>query len=123
MASLVIDHDELVVRLSQLEQIAAFRGDLRVSLDAVQEVCVDDDPYAALRGIRAPGTGIPGRLAYGVRFLTGGRPDFAALHGSGPAVRVELAARAPFGRLLVSVDDAAATAAKLQAGLERRHVV
>lgn len=122
MASLVIQGTELVVRLSQLEQLAAFRGDVRVPLSAVQDVHVAQEPYDALRGIRAPGTGIPRVLAYGVRLLTGGCPDFAALHGSGPAVCVDLAPKAGFGRLLVTVADADAAAAELRAGLERRSV-
>lgn len=123
MACLVIEQDELVLRLSQLEQLAACRGELRFPLGAVREVYADDDPYAALRGIRAPGTGVPGKLAYGVRLLTGGRPDFAALHGSGPAVRVELAEEAIFGRLLVTVDDPKAAVAELEAGVRRAHAV
>jgi hypothetical protein len=114
MASLVIEHDELVVRLSQLEQIAAVRGDLHVPLCAVRSVSAEKAPYAALRGIRAPGTCVPRTLAYGVRLLTGGRPDFAALHGRGPAVRVELAPEAAFGRLLVTVEDPGAAVAALQ---------
>ncbi len=122
MASLVIERDELVVRLTQLEQLAALRGDVHVPLCAVQSVCEEGSPYDALRGIRAPGTGLPRRLAYGVRLFTGDRPDFAALHGCGPAVRVELAGEAPFGRLLVTVDDPRAAIATVQDGLERARV-
>jgi hypothetical protein len=115
VASLVIEHDELVVRLSQLEQLAALRGDLHVPLCAVESVSAEKAPYEALRGIRAPGTGVPRVCAYGVRLLTGGRPDFAALHGRGPAVRVELAPECAFGRLLVTVEDPGAAVAALQA--------
>ena len=117
MASLVIQQDELVVRLSQLEQMAAFRGDVRVPLNAVRDVHVNQAPYEALRGIRAPGTGVPRVLAYGVRLLTGGCPDFAALHGKGPAVCVDLSPQAGFGRLLVTVDDPAATVATVRSAL------
>lgn len=123
MASLVIQRDELVVRLSQLEQLAALRGNVHVPLCAVRAVCEENAPYNALRGIRAPGTGLPRRLAYGVRLFTGGRPDFAALHGPGPAVRVELADRAPFGRLLVTVADPTAAVAAVQDGVKRARVV
>ena len=101
----------------QLEQVAAFRGDVHIPLVSVQSVSTVEDPYGALRGLRAPGTGVPRMCAYGVRLMTGGRPDFAAVHGRGPAVRVELAEGAPFGELLVTVDDAAAEVAALQAGI------
>jgi len=119
MASLEIEQDELVVKLSQIEQLAAFRGDVHVPLSAVEAVNVEECPYNSLRGLRAPGTGVPGMCAYGVRLLTGGRPDFAALHGRGPGLRVDLGEGAPFGRLLITVVDPAATAAALRGGITR----
>jgi hypothetical protein len=111
MASLEVERDELVVRLSAFEQVAAARHEVRVPRRCVTCICVEPDPWSALRGVRAPGTGIPGIVAYGVRRLTGRRPDFAALHGRDPAVRVELGSGARFARLVVSVDDPAATVA------------
>ena len=117
MAILSVDRDSLVIELSFLEQLAAFRGNVRVPLATVSSIVVEPRPWSALRGFRAPGTGLPGVIAYGTRLVTGGAPDFAALHGRGPAVRVELCAGAPFGRLLVTVDDpvAAVAAAQLRA--------
>jgi hypothetical protein len=114
VAILRIDRDSLVIELSFLEQLAAFRGNVRVPLATVSSIVVEQRPWSALRGFRAPGTGLPGVIAYGTRLVTGGAPDFAALHGRGPAVRVELCAGAPFGRLLVTVDDPVATVAAAQ---------
>jgi hypothetical protein len=117
VASLEVQSDELVIRLSGVEQAAAMRRELRVPLSAVESICAEPDPWGALRGIRAPGTGIPGVIAYGVRRVTGGAPDFSAVHGSGPAVRVDLAPGAPFGRLVVTVDDVERTVAAVRAGV------
>jgi hypothetical protein len=122
MASLVIERGELVVRLSQLEQLAAQRGDVRVPLSTVRQIRAENCPYTLLRGICRPGTGVPRRLAYGVRLWTGDRPDFAALHGPGPAVRVDLSDAAPFGRLLVTVTDPGPAVAALEQGVERARV-
>ena len=77
MPALETDGDALVVRLSRAEQLLAFRGDVRFPLSAITSVDVEPDPFGALRGIRAPGTGWPGVIAYGVRRYAGGR-DFAA---------------------------------------------
>lgn len=104
----------LVLQLSFLEAVAAFRGDVRVPVASIQQVSVEGRPWRSLRGFRAPGTGLPGVIAYGVRLATGGAPDFAALHGRGPAVRVELRPGAPFGRLLVTVPDPDAAAASIE---------
>jgi hypothetical protein len=115
VASLEVQSGELVVRLSGVEQAAAMRREVRVPLAAIKRVCTESDPWGALRGVRAPGTGIPGVVAYGVRRVTGGAPDFAAIHGCGPAVRIDLGPGAPFGRLVVTVDDAERAVATVRA--------
>ncbi len=109
MAVVTTDGNQLVVSLSGWERLPAFRGDVRVPLAAVRSVTVEAQPWNALRGVRAPGTGIPGVIAYGVRRLTRDRPDFAAVHGHRPALRVELDPPSPFAQLLVTVSDAQAS--------------
>jgi hypothetical protein len=115
VASVEVQADELVIRLSGVEQAAAMRREVRVPLAAIESVCAEPDPWGALRGVRAPGTGIPGVVAYGVRRVTGGAPDFAAVQGCGPAVRIDLAPGAPFGRLVVTVDDTERVVAAVRA--------
>ena len=115
MASLVAEGDELVVQLSGWERAAALRGDVRVPLQAVRSLRVERDPWSALRGIRAPGTGWPGVIAYGVRRMTGDRPDFSAVLRRRPTVLVELDPPSQFAQLLVSVSDADATVAAVRA--------
>ncbi|MGH2876633.1 MAG: hypothetical protein ACRDNJ_04465 [Solirubrobacteraceae bacterium] len=115
MAALEVQRDEMVVSLSPLERLAALRREVRVPLAALSSVEVDSAPWCAVRGIRVAGTGIPGVAVYGVRRMTGSAPDFAAMHGRGPAIRVELAPGASFARLLVTVADPEATAAALRA--------
>jgi hypothetical protein len=114
VACLSVQGGVLVLELSSMERLAAFRGDVCVRLETVQAVTVDENPWGALRGVRAPGTGLPGVIAYGVRLATGGAPDFAALHGRGPALRIDLKPGAPFGRLLVTVPEPDATAAAIR---------
>jgi hypothetical protein len=117
MAQLAIRGDELVVRLSPLERVAALHGDICVPLGAVRAICAEPEPWAALRGMRAPGTGLPGMIAYGVRRLTGARPDFAAVWGRRPAIRIELAPGSQYGRLVVTVADPVATLEAVRLGL------
>jgi hypothetical protein len=114
VATIEMERGDLVVRLTPLEQLAAMRHEVRLPWSSIESISVDDDPWCALRGIRAPGASIPGVAAYGVRRLTGHRPDFAALHGRGPAVRVELGPESHFARLVISVDDPQATVAALR---------
>ena len=117
MAGLVVQGDELVVRMSPLEKLGAFRGDVRVPLTSIVRVHVATDPWPELRGIRAPGTGLPGVIALGTRRGRFGR-DFAAVYGRRPAVVVELQGAA-LGRLVVSVDDPERVAATVDGALHR----
>jgi hypothetical protein len=112
VAELRAEGDELVVHMGPLEKAEAFHGDLRLPLSAVTEVRVVDDPWPELRGIRAPGTGLPGVIAVGTRRGNFGK-DFAAVHGKGPAVVVGLEG-AEFGRLVLMSNDAAATASAVR---------
>ena len=105
MADLVVDGEELVVRLSLLERFGAFRGDVRVPIRAVCDLRAIDDLWPELRGIRAPGTGMPGVIALGTR-RGNGILDFAAVYGHRPGVVVDLE-DAPFQRLVVSCRDSA----------------
>ena len=111
---MIREGDELVLRLSTLEKLGGMRGDIRVPLDAMQDVVVSEDPFGALRGMRAPGTGIPRVIALGTWRYKGLR-DFAALYRGKAAVIVHLH-DAPFERLFVSADDANALAAAIRAG-------
>ncbi len=112
MAHLRIDQSDLVVELSDLEKAGAFRGDVRVPLSAVRAVRVADDPRPELRGMRAPGTGIPGLIALGSR--RGAGHDFAAVYHNRPAVVIELEGT-EFDRLVISVPDPEAAAEQVRA--------
>jgi hypothetical protein len=114
VASLVAENGELVLRLSRRERLGALHGDIRVPLSAVERVSVSAAPFRELRGLRAPGAGLPGVIALGTWRYRGGR-DFAALYRRKPAVIVELR-DARYRRLLVSADDAEALAAAIRGG-------
>ena len=111
VADLEVEGDELVLHLQAIEKAEGVHGDIRVPLSAVTAVRSVDDPWPELRGVRAPGTGLPNVIAVGTRRGDFGK-DFAAVHGKGPAVVVELEG-ARFSRLVVTADDAAARAASV----------
>jgi hypothetical protein len=112
VARLDVDGDELVLDLSGLEKAEGFHGSIRVPVSAVRDLRYVEDPWSELRGMRAPGTGLPGVVAVGTRRGSGYK-DFAAIHGKGPGILVELEG-AEFERLVVSADDASEAAALLR---------
>ena len=82
------------------------------SVTAVRAVL---NAWPELRGMRAPGTGIPGTIMVGTRRGNFGK-DFAAVHGQGPAVVVELEGQ-EFDRLVLTIDDSVTTAERITAAL------
>jgi hypothetical protein len=110
MATLAVDGNHLVVQLSALEKIGALRGNISVPLASVRVVRVSDTPWSELRGIRAPGTGLPGVISLGTRRAPGIH-DFAAVYGGRPALVVEMIG-ASFDRIVVTCADAAEAAAR-----------
>jgi hypothetical protein len=118
VAELLVDGDTLVLQLRPLEKAEGMHGEIRVPLSAVTAVRSVDDPWPELRGIRAPGTGLPNVIAVGTRRGAFGK-DFAAVHGKGPAVVVELEG-AEYSRLVVTAEDAAARAATIREALGKR---
>lgn len=112
MASLDVDGDELVLRLSGLEKVGSLHGDVAVPASSVRAVTSSDQPWKALRGIRAPGTGCPGLIMLGTTRGRGWK-DFNAVYRRRPVVIVDLQGQ-EFARLVVSTDDAAATTYRLR---------
>jgi hypothetical protein len=113
VAHLRVEGDELVVRLSKLEEVEAAHGHIRVPLTAVHSLTVAEDPWPHLRGIRAPGTGIPHVIAVGTRRGTFGK-DFVAVHGKGRSIVVELTG-ADYQRFIVTDEDAVDVVAAINA--------
>ncbi len=98
--------------MSALEKVEGFHGSIRVPVSTVRQVRSVDDPWSELRGIRAPGTGVPGVIAVGTR-RGGGIRDFAVVHGQGSALVVDMDG-AEFGRFVVTEEHAQAVATELQ---------
>jgi hypothetical protein len=113
MAHFEIQGDRLVLRLTGEEHLESVHRDLAVPRDAVTSARVTSDVWSELRGIRAPGTGIPGVIAVGTRRGSFGK-DFAVVHGKGPGVVVELVGQA-FERIVITVPDPEAEVARITA--------
>jgi hypothetical protein len=113
MAELTVDNNDIVLRLSVLESLAAWRREVRVPVHALRMVQVDDAPLARLARWRLPGVWWPGSLALGTSRRCG-RREFAAVRAQ-PALVLDFEG-AHWDRLVASHPDAVRMAADL-AGL------
>jgi hypothetical protein len=112
MAELIVDGDNLVVRLNTLEKLEAVHGEVAVPFGSVQKVEILDDAMGAIHGFRV-GTGIPGSVAIGT-FTSRGDKIFAVVHHDTPrGVRITLEGT-PFDELVVGCHDPEAVVASLR---------
>ena len=83
MAELLIEGDELVLRLGRAEKVEAVHGDLRAPLSSVLSVEVLDDAHEPADHGFKQGERIPGFSEVAI-VRTGGRKLFAAVHHDTP---------------------------------------
>ena len=85
MAKVIESGNYLILKLSWLEKIGAFHKDLVVSKDKLIKTTVFQNPWSkeVLKGVRAPGTGIPYVILLGtMRYKVG--KDFTAIYKRRP---------------------------------------
>ncbi|MHB9856853.1 hypothetical protein [Streptomyces sp. YIM S03343] len=112
---MLIEDEDLVVRLAWWEKAVVRRRDLRVPLAAVRRVTLELDWWRALRGSQEQGICISGALCLGRRGHQGGK-DFVVVRSGRPVVCVELYPSASFRLLAVSArgdEEGRVTAGKL----------
>ncbi len=102
MAETRIVDDILCIRMRGMNKVWAMRTELLIPLSAVREVRVDPRPQALARGLRLPGTWIPGLLVAGTYRRPASRSFLAVRHGRGALV-VELEGH-EYDRVVVDVD-------------------
>ncbi len=101
MAELSVNDDRLQLKLSRWERLGSLRrDDLVFALANVARVERLENARTAIRGLRAPGTGWPGRIALG-SWRTRRTVDFVAVYGNKPGYMFELEGER-FARLVVS---------------------
>ncbi|MGH3262012.1 MAG: hypothetical protein ACRDNS_08460 [Trebonia sp.] len=118
MADLSISDGALRIELSVAERVLALHGrDIVVPLGDLVELEPVDDIMSQLRGLRMPGTGVPGLVAIGTwRGNEDGEPfhDFALIHRRGPGV-VAVTRNFEYARILFSADEPQQMIAALRA--------
>lgn len=101
MAELTVVDDQLHVELSTWEKVGALqRSDLTFPMSSISSVARVDDAREPIRGIRAPSTGWPGRIALG-SWRTRRTVDLVAVYRNDAGYLIELDGER-FDRLIVS---------------------
>jgi hypothetical protein len=90
MAKLIEEGNNLILKLSMWEKIGGLHRDLLVSKDLLIKKTVFQNPWSkeVLKGIRAPGTGIPFVILLGTMRYRKGK-DFTAIYKRRPVTVYE----------------------------------
>ena len=103
MAQVVEVDGNLILQLSLREKIFAFHGNLHAKSTDLVSITESAKPWSkeVLRGVRAPGTGIPYVVLLGTMRFKGGK-DFTAIYKRGP-VRIYQFRAGEFKRRILSI--------------------
>lgn len=115
MALIRIEGNDLVVVIEGLDKLWAFKGGLTIPLANVRGATADPGIATEPKGIRAPGSHVPGVITAGT-FHQDGEKVFWHVKDPSKAVVVELADE-EYVRLVLQVDDPRATVALVENAL------
>ena len=118
MADVEITGAELVVQVQGFDRVFALKSEIRVPLEHVVGAESGQESAANwFHGIRAPGTSVPGVIVAGT-FYWHGECAFYDVHHAEKAVAIMLRDE-KYQRLIVEVDDPAATIAAINAAVPK----
>jgi len=118
MTAVQIAGDQLVVTMQGLDRFWSLRRRIVVPLAHVRGATADPGMSRESAGVRAPGTYVPRVITAGTYHRDGER-TFWNLRASQQAVVIELTGER-FRRLVLGVDDARATAERVERSLTHR---
>jgi hypothetical protein len=120
MPKLELTDDQLIIRLTAGEKLAALHGDVSVNGVAIRGAAVVDKRWWMNLGMRVPGTAIPGVIIAGTYLQKGDRAFVSWTRKYGQPLEITLAAKMDpeargtrFTRILVGVEDAQGWADKI----------
>lgn len=103
MATIAIDNDQLIIEQTAVDTVLSLRSTLRFQISSVRGVTVDPSVGSEPKGIRAPGTHVPGFVVAGT-FRHEGRKTFWNIRRGTNALVITLD-HEDFDQLIVEVDD------------------
>ena len=108
MAQISIDNDHLVIEQSAVDAVLSLKSTLRFPIQHIRGVTVDPSVGHEPKGLRAPGTHVPGFVVAGT-FFHEGRKTFWNIRRGTQALVITLD-HEEFDQLIVEVDDPFGTA-------------
>jgi hypothetical protein len=119
--ALAVEDGSLVVRLGRRDAAIAFRRRVAIPLITISDVSTPAAEDVPKRGLRLPGTEIPGLIRAG-SYGRGAKREFWNVRKGEQVLVIDTTGEAAYARLVLEVDDPVAKAAWLQAELRPRRL-
>jgi hypothetical protein len=111
VATLRIDADSVTLHLTGAEKAESLHGDLTYPRKAIAGVRVVSSGLDEVDGFKLFGAGVPGVMKVGM-FRSERGSTFAACHGNGPAIVIDLVGE-HYDRIVATLDDPERAASEL----------
>lgn len=115
MVQVTTDGDDLVLDVQGLHKIWALRSRLRIPLRSIQSVKADPELARRPRGVRAPGTFVPGLITAGT-FYYGGKRIFWDVCKPANAIVID-ASEGTYAQFIIEVAEPEAVIHQIEAAI------
>jgi hypothetical protein len=112
MPILELATDELVIRLSFWQRLAAVHGDVHIPATSIRGAVVADPKWDRTIGFKVPGTAFPGFIIAGTYIKPKDSAFVYWTRSNKSVLQLNLSGR-PYNRVFIGVDDAAALAEQI----------
>ena len=116
MTILDMKADELVIRLSFWQRLAAVHGDVHIPATSIRGAVVADPKWDRTIGFKVPGTALPGLIIAGTYIKPKDSVFVYWTRSHKSVLQLNLSGR-PYNRVFIGVDDAAALADQINDAL------
>ena len=117
LASIDVEDQSVVVRPRGLNKLWTLRSRVVIPIKYVERVRVVD-PKGLPRGLRLPGTAVPGLITAGM-YRKSGEWSFYAIRGGRPVILIETLGPGPISRLVIETNDPGQVLRRLEAALTK----
>ena len=118
MARVAVAGDDLIVEVEGMDKLWALKSRLTVPLANVRGATADPGIVREAKGVRAPGTHVPGVVVAG-SFYTEGERVFLDVRDGDKAIVIELGDE-KYARLVIEVDDPQGTVDMIEKAVPHR---
>lgn len=117
MVIVTVDNDNLILNVKGLGKFLALKSKLVIPLANIKGVTADPGAFDMPKGLRAPGTAVPG-IVYAGTFYHEGDKVFWDVHNRANTIVIELA-NEEFNRLVIEVKSVEETIKLIEENINR----